>query len=708
MSNPIRKTGNKLKHRLSEALGWFPRELYVFYFIPALFLLCVGIAVVVMDWMYISSERGFTANYPSPRTYRALSPMSYFDVAAADRLRDIAGGGVAGVVVRNIGAAERMRLRLEEFRSLSSDNDRVSALAGGFPAGLFDAFVSMYEEQREHLLSAAEQVGEEFFEASTSLDFSVGLGDRAVLWAKINQLEISLTERNLVYQFLEEILEPRYDTDPRLTALVIDAERRDIPVIERRMEVGDIIVRQGEIITPSIANLLIAQGYPENKFPLAQLIIAFIFVLILPLWMNIVTYRGARARRLSDVTWGCVISAMAAGWLCKAVAVRLGIDGGGVLAAVTVSFLCMPPRLAFHVALAGTISGVFLTTGIPMHGALSFVLLAFAAATAGFYVMPNIDSLKSLASKVLFVAIFLAVAKEAMRGVVGLSLLESLTFGWSFGDTWTRAGHFLLFDFVTTFLAVSLLLTIENTIGTLSAIKARELSQPSNPLLRKLQAEAPGTYYHCLMIGSLSETVADELGMDKNLIRVGAYYHDIGKIRRPRHFIENQTEGENIHDTLSPTLSAAAIIAHVREGLELANEYRLPKKVKQFIAEHHGTTFLSYFYKKALIQEKNMEREQFCYPGPKPQSRETALLMIMDSLEAAVRAESKHISKMADIQEIIERVINIKIAEKQLNDADFTLRELELIKSASLKALQSMYHSRTVKEIKEKRDQEKT
>jgi len=702
MNNLIRKIDN-LRHRVSGILAWFPRELYASYLIPALFLLCVGAAVVAMDWLYISSERGFTENYPSPRTYRALSPMSYFDIAATDRLRGIVGDSVAGVVVRNVGAAERMRLRLEEFRRASMENDMPRALAERFPEGLFNAFNSMPGEQRELLLSATARIGEEFFETAASGYFAVELEDRSILWAEINRLEIPLIERNLVYQLLEEILEPRYYTDMRLTALARAAERRDIPVIERRMEVGDVIVRQGEVITPSIARLLIAQGYPVNQFPLVQLILACIFALLLPLWMNIVTYRGTHARRLDDVTWGCVVFAAAVGWLCKAAAVRLGIDGGGVLAAVTVSFLCMPPRLAFHVALAGTISGVFLTTGLPMYGAFSFVLLAFTAAISGFYAMPKIDSLKSLRSRVFFMAVFLAVVKEATRGVFGLPLLESLAVSWPIGDTWVRAGHFLLFDLTTTFLAVSFLLTVENSIGAFSAIKAKELSQPSTPLLRKLQTEAPGTYYHCMMIGALAETVAEELGMDKNLVRVGAYYHDIGKIRRPRHFIENQIGGENIHDTLTPTLSAAAIIAHVREGLELANEFHLPKKVKQFIAEHHGTTFLSYFYKKALVQEKSVEREQFCYPGPKPQSRETALLMIMDSLEAAMRAESKNISKISDIQEIIERVVNIKIAEKQLDDADFTLKELELIKSASLKALQSMYHTRNVKEIKEEK-----
>jgi putative nucleotidyltransferase with HDIG domain len=347
---------------------------------------------------------------------------------------------------------------------------------------------------------------------------------------------------------------------------------------------------------------------------------------------------------------------------------------------------------------------VFLTAGLPTYGLLSFLTLSFAATIIAFYALVKIDSLKNLVTKVFLMAVFLAVIKEAVRAVLGLPVLDTIALNWNLVGTWMRAGYFLLFDFVATFLAVSLLLTIESAIGAFSVLRAKELSNPSSPLLRKLQSEAPGTYHHSLMIGALSEAVANELGMDENIMRVGAYYHDIGKMRRPRHFVENQLGGENIHDTLTPTLSAMAIIAHVREGLELANEFNLPDKVKQFISEHHGTTCVSYFYKKALALGENVEREQFCYPGPKPLSRETALLMLMDSLEAAVRAESKSISKVTDIQDIIERVVNIKIEEKQLSDADFTFKDMELIKGASFSALRSMYHTRTVKEIQDKKE----
>jgi putative nucleotidyltransferase with HDIG domain len=269
------------------------------------------------------------------------------------------------------------------------------------------------------------------------------------------------------------------------------------------------------------------------------------------------------------------------------------------------------------------------------------------------------------------------------------------------GDTWREILRFLSFDLAATFFAMTLLPMIETYIGALSVLKVRELSHPSSPLLRRMQINVPGTYHHCLMIGTLAEAVAGELGMNENLMKMGAYYHDIGKLRRPRFFVENQMGGENIHDAMSPTLSAVAIIAHVREGVELANEFGLPKKVKQFITEHHGTTCLGYFYRKAVANGENVDIGQFCYPGPKPQSRETALLMLLDSAEAAMRAESAKILTVNDIQEVIERVVSVKIKEKQFDDVDFTYKETTLIKAALLKAFQSMYHTRIVKEIKE-------
>ncbi len=203
------------------------------------------------------------------------------------------------------------------------------------------------------------------------------------------------------------------------------------------------------------------------------------------------------------------------------------------------------------------------------------------------------------------------------------------------------------------------------------------------------------------MVGTLAEAAADRLGMNTYLIRAGAYYHDVGKLRRPHFFVENQMEGENVHDELTPSLSALVIIAHVREGLEIAQEYHLPAKLRQFIAEHHGTTCLAYFHRKSIALGETLPREQFCYPGPRPSCRETGLLMLADSVEAAVRADRKNITGIQDLEKVISGVVEAKVSEGQLDDVDFTMKELATIREALVYALQSMYHGRKVKEIKE-------
>jgi putative nucleotidyltransferase with HDIG domain len=380
----------------------------------------------------------------------------------------------------------------------------------------------------------------------------------------------------------------------------------------------------------------------------------------------------------------------------------MGVAGAGILPSVTAAYLCMPRRYAFNICLGGAAAGVSIVTGLSALNMLFLLIMALSASMGGYYALHRIESREHLGYKLFLLAVFLACMEIALRGIGGIPVTwESLSLRWPVGETWRILLQFLTFDLAVSFFVVTFLPMIENSIGALSVLKIRELSHPSSPLLRKLQAETPGTYHHSLMIGTLAEAAASELGMDENLMKAGAYYHDIGKLFRPRFFVENQLGGVNIHDTISPTLSAAAILSHVRDGLALANEYGLPKKVKQFITEHHGTTSIGYFYKKARALGENVDIEQFCYPGPKPQSRETALLMLLDSLEAAMRAESGNITAVSDIQEIIDRVVAVKIADKQLDDVDFTFSDITRVKKAALKAFQSMYHTRTVKEIKQ-------
>jgi hypothetical protein len=222
-----------------------------------------------------------------------------------------------------------------------------------------------------------------------------------------------------------------------------------------------------------------------------------------------------------------------------------------------------------------------------------------------------------------------------------------------------------------------------------------ELSRPDNPLLQRLLREAPATYHHSLMVANLAEQSAERIGADALLTRVGAYYHDVGKIARPYFFTENQAEGVNPHDKLDPHTSAEVIIDHVTEGLELARRYRLPRRVRAFIPEHHGTSWVSFFYHRAVEEAGDadlVDESDFRHQGPKPQSRETALVMLADSCEATVR--SVRPTTVEELAEVVNRSIDQRVKDGQLGECDMTLHDLQIIRETFICALKGSFHPR--------------
>ncbi|MDP2950015.1 MAG: HDIG domain-containing protein [Chloroflexota bacterium] len=228
--------------------------------------------------------------------------------------------------------------------------------------------------------------------------------------------------------------------------------------------------------------------------------------------------------------------------------------------------------------------------------------------------------------------------------------------------------------------------------GITTRIQLMELAQLNHPLMRRLQAEAPGTFHHSVVVGNLAERAADLVGADSLMVRVGCYYHDIGKMIRPSFYIENQLDSRNPHERLDPYTSARIISAHVKAGMELARKYRLPTKVRAFISEHHGTRLVTYFYRKASQEKPDVDARLFAYAGPKPQSKETAIVMLADSVESVVRSSRDRSPERIDA--LAEAVISERLAERQLEDCDITLRDLKVIGASFRATLRGVYHPR--------------
>jgi len=233
-------------------------------------------------------------------------------------------------------------------------------------------------------------------------------------------------------------------------------------------------------------------------------------------------------------------------------------------------------------------------------------------------------------------------------------------------------------------------------VGMLLGVTTRpqllELAQLNAPLLRRLQDEAPGTFHHSVIVGNLAERAADLVGADALLVRVGCYYHDIGKVLQPGYYIENQMAGDNPHDALDPKSSARIIAAHVLGGAELARKHGLPLGVQAFIPEHHGTRLIPYFYRIASERDPRVDPGMFRYPGPRPQSRETAIVMLADSTEAMVRSSEDRSGERIDV--IVEEVLAERLAEGELDECELTLRDMRTIADSFKQTLRGVYHPR--------------
>lgn len=319
-----------------------------------------------------------------------------------------------------------------------------------------------------------------------------------------------------------------------------------------------------------------------------------------------------------------------------------------------------------------------------------FGFFAFVISFASIFAIHRASQRSTLLKAGIMICLFGSLA------VFTLTLINND--GWSESNTLYALGFAVAGGLLTTILVIGLMPFFEVTFGILSALKLVELSNPNHPLLRKLLTETPGTYHHSVMVGNLSEAAAEAIGANGLLCRVGSYYHDIGKTKRPGYFIENQNNMENPHDFIDPKLSKSIIIAHARDGVEMQKEYKLPKPIRDIAEQHHGTTFLHYFYHKALrlAEEQGVEPDfteaDFRYPGPKAQSKEAAVVGIADSVEAAVRSLRK--PTVEQVESMIEKIIKSRLDDHQFNECDLTMRELDLIAQTLKETVMGIFHSR--------------
>lgn len=646
--------------------------------LPVLALLVVAFIILSSRWALQENRTGFEVHKVATRPYRAITSVGYIDQEATEKLRQKMELTRVSVMVSDVPDEQHIQ---EYIRKLSESDFGDLPLQDDLKELLF----SLEEPQRAVIARACSDIAEQL----VALDIHE-LPDKDqvtdAIWEQLESRALSRADKNLAFQILDALLTPPEVLDQDLTEHLQAKVLTDVSPVQRYLDPGDLIIAEGEIITPAIGEILKDQGYPQRKYPFHQLFLLIVGIAFWVSWFRI-KIKQENYNLAGRNPWIYIVTLQSGGWLLLFISHMMRAEGSGLLVLAGWCYLTMSRPVAFQVIIAASLLGAFLVAGFSPGLVLVIGFMGFFAAMSGYLFFKHVTSRTNLWKELFLLGIYLSLTAIIVRWSIGIY------FSW---DSLLRYG---VASFIWSLFAILSLPLLENMFDVLSPLRLMDLSHPSQQLLKKLQIEAPGTYHHSLMVGTLAEAAANRIGLDANLVKAGAYYHDIGKLKRPHYYVENQMGGDNVHNRITPSLSALSIIAHVREGIELAREYKLPQRIIDFIAEHHGKTCLSYFYRKARNLGEKVPRDQFCYPGPKPKTKETALLMIVDSVEAAVRADIDNITSIQDIEKAIEGVIETKIAEGQMEKVDFTLKELSEMKEVLLSTLQSMYHTRRVQKI---------
>jgi putative nucleotidyltransferase with HDIG domain len=501
-------------------------------------------------------------------------------------------------------------------------------------------------------------------------------------------------ERALAGELLSPLLVANSTFDATATEIAREQAANRVDPVRFSIRNGEIIIRQGERVDDLAREKLALFGLldprPDPARAAGWFLLAALVVAVLLGWIW----------RFRPQFWHRTNALLLIALVLVAAAVVLKVTGDRSVLPYVMPIAAIGLLLAvlLDAGAALVVTVLLALLGGAVVGTVEFATYVLLGGLAGIIVVRRGERLSHFAQAAAAMAavnvgVVVLFTLLGDRDAAGLLELVGASVAAAAGSAIAALGSFVL---------------VGNLFGITTSFQLLELANPSQPLLRRLLLETPGTYHHSLMVGNLAERAAEAVGADPLLTRVAAYYHDVGKLTNPMAFIENQS-GENIHDELPPEESAALLKAHVANGIDLAYQYKLPKPVIAFIPQHHGTALMSYFYARAkdrAIEESGgrpgtpvataaaaaVDQSRYRHAGPKPQSREAAILMLADSVEASVR--SLGTPDEVAIRAMVNRIIHERLDDGQFDECDLTLRDLELIREAFVAQLLGMYHRR--------------
>lgn len=507
-----------------------------------------------------------------------------------------------------------------------------------------------------------------------------GARDTAV--AMVDKLNVSDELKFALDDLIKGQINPNCFYDEEKTQELIEETRKSVAKIEIKQ--NQIIVREGIPVTQDELDILsglgmLDDGNSTSTYLYIYLVLAVFLGMIMFLEYNYIDRNYSDIfRNTKKITLISVINLMT---LIFARTI-------GIVSPFLIPFACAPMLLTllinYKISIVISILNVIIIS-IATSFDPQIIMVGVVSTVLGATLLRKMQQRNDL----LYSTIYISVVGAIITVSTGILISSNLK------DVVTKSGITFVGGVLSGIFALGILPFLEGTFNEVTTLKLLELSNPNHPLLKKLLMEAPGTYHHSMLVANLAEMASEEVGANSVIVRIGSYYHDVGKTERPYFFGENQMGGENPHIHMMPNLSAKIIISHVKDGILLAKKYNVPKVIQDIIAEHHGTTLVKYFYYTMKNNSENpddIKEEDYRYPGPVPSSKEAGIIMLADSVEAAVRSIKEPTEDK--IKEMINNIINDKLSCGQLNNCNLTIKDIEKIKKCFLTALNGIYHHR--------------
>lgn len=659
-----------------------------------LFILAFVVTIVCIGTGSIQQRE--TVQVGSVATKRYVALEDTVDEAATEKLREAAAGSVGPiyktdttVMDKNVTAVEGVFQELDTVLAGLPEGESfynaVQEVSLELPVVLSNRQLMAYEnlsaDQRKAFVNDCVSVLKEIYAKGVTAD---GLTEaKASGLGYLQELAWSGDLKTMAGVILSAAVEPN---------LIVDEAAVEAAKEEKRAEVDEVMIRknqkivdEGEIITQEIYDKLVALKL-VSETGLEGSLMPMLGSLVITGMLFGALYLFFRWGKVNILLKPNEIHMLFTIYMMMVLLIRI-LANLTIFTIVPVGLFAMLVSLLVGRRMALWLNALFCIIGcFIFNGDVQFLMYAFISGTFAALIIQKTDKRSHLI--------------PAALGMAAVDFVTTISLGFFFGEGYSaellmQSGIGAVTGLLSMIVAVGSLPFWENMFEANTPLRLMELTNPNNELLRKLMIEAPGTYHHSLIVANLAETAVYDIGGNTALARAGAYYHDVGKLRYPQYFAENQS-GYNPHDELPPEKSAKIITGHTKGGLELAERYKLPPVVRDMIVEHHGNSLVKFFYFKALklYGAENVNEADYRYQGRSPSSRESAVVMLADTVEAAVRSMLGHGKTMEEAEAAVKNLMKDKLDDGQLNNSGLTLNELETIRLAFLKVFHGMYHER--------------